>query len=170
VSTRLNLSIVRSQQSFVELDLLLSHLKYIETGYHQDLRCMEGTRESLLKQIIAWAADGSKQTDGRNTYWIHGLPGTGKTSLAHSICARLHDQRMLAAAIFCQRDDPELSDPRNILPTLIHNLAVIFSPFRRAVAGRLHKDPDVTPESIQHTVFLDSIRALPRHPKKHLRH
>jgi hypothetical protein len=77
-------------------------------------------------------------------------------------------KRMLAAAIFCQRDDPELSDPRNILPTLIHNLAVIFSPFRRAVAGRLHKDPDVTPESIQHTVFLDSIRALPRHPKKSL--
>jgi Cdc6-like AAA superfamily ATPase len=47
------------------------------------------------QQIIAWVTNGSEQTDGRNTYWIYGLPGIGKTSLAHSICASLHDQSSL---------------------------------------------------------------------------
>jgi hypothetical protein len=163
-----NLSIVYSQQFCVEQELLLGRLRYVKTGYHQDLRCMEGTRESLLKQIIAWVTNRSEHTDRRNTYWIYGLPGIGKTSLAHSICASLHDQEQLAGAFFCRRDDPKLSEPRNIIPTLIHKLAIIFPPFRSIVAERLRKDPNVTPESMKHTLFLDLIRTLPRIPKKTL--
>jgi len=45
-----------------------------------------------------------------------------------------------------RRDDPNLSEPRNILPTVIHNLATIFLPFRSFVAERLRKDPDLTRE------------------------
>jgi hypothetical protein len=163
-----DLSLLHSQEVCVEQEFLLGRLKYVKTGYHQNLRCMEGTRESLLKQILAWVTDRSKETDGKNMYWIHGLPGIGKTSLAHSICASLHDQERLAGAFFCRRDDPELSDPRNVLPTLIHKLAIIFPPFRSIVAERLRKDPNVTPESMKHTLFLDFIRALPRLPKKTL--
>jgi len=129
---------------------------------------MEGTRESLLKQIVAWGASESEQADGGNTYWIYGSPGIGKTSLAHSICASLDDQEQLAGAFFCRRDDPELSEPRNILPTLIHKLAIIFPPFRSIVAERLHTNPNVTPESMKHTLFLDFIRKLRRPPKRTL--
>jgi hypothetical protein len=75
---------------------------------------------------------------------------------------------MLAGAFFCRRDDPELSDPRNILPTLIRKLAIIFPPFRSTIAECLRKDPNVTSEPIKHTLFLSFIRALPRHPKKSL--
>jgi len=169
VSTHcLNLSIVGSQQFRAEQELLLGRLKYVKTGYHQDLRCMEGTRKSLLKQIMAWVTNGSEQQDGRDVYWIYGLPGIGKTSLAHSICASLHDQEQLAGVFFCQRDDPELSEPRNILLTLIHKLAIIFPPFRSVVAEHFHKDPNVTPESMTYTLFLEFIRKLSRLPKRTL--
>ena len=164
----LHLSTIHSQQFRVEQELLLGRLKYVKTSYHQDLRCMEGTRQSLLKEITAWVTNGPEQADGRNTYWIYGLPGIGKTSIAHSICATLHDQDQLAGAFFCRRDDPELSEPRNILPTLIHKLAIIFPPFRSIVAERLRKDPNVTPESMKHTLFLDFIHKLLRSPKKTL--
>jgi len=164
----LNLSKVDSQQFRVEQELLLGRLSYVKTGYHRDRRCMEGTRKSLLKQIIAWVTNGSEQTDGRNTYWIYGLPGIGKTSLAHSVCATLHGQAQLAGAFFCRRDDQDLSEPRNILPTLIHKLAIIFPPFRSLVAERLRKDPNMTPESMDHALFLEFIRKLPRLPKRNL--
>ena len=147
---------------------MLGQLKYVKTGYHRDRGCMEGTRKSLLEQIRAWAINGSEQTDGVNTYWIYGLPGIGKTSLAHSICASLHDQKQLAGAFFCRRDDQELSEPRNILPTLIHKLAILFPPFRNVVAEYLGKDPNVTPEEMRHTLFLEFIRKLPRLPEKTL--
>ena len=123
---------------------------------------MEGTRNSILEQIMAWVAD------GKNTYWIYGVPGIGKTSLAHSICASLDDQGQLAGVFFCRRDDPELNEPRNILPTLIYKLAILFPPFRRIVADCLRQNPNVAPESMKHTLILDFIRKLPRLPTKPL--
>ena len=163
-----HLSIDDSQRFPVEQDLLLSRLKDVKTGYDRDLCCMEGTRKSLLEQVIAWVTNGLEQPDGRNTYWIYGPPGIGKTSLAHSICASLHDKEQLAGAFFCQRDDPALSDPRNILPTLIRKLAILFPPFRSIVAECLRNYPNVTSGSMQPTLFLEFIRKLPHPPKSTL--
>jgi hypothetical protein len=126
---------------------------------------MEGTRESLLNQIMVWVTNESTQKACSNTYWIYGLPGIGKTSLAHSVCEKLHGQRYLAGAFFCQRDDPKLSEPRNILPTLIYKLAETFPPFRSIVAEHLRNDTNLTPESMKDSLLLDFIRDIPRQPK-----
>src|ERR1700749_2311786 len=97
----------------VDEELLLGRLKPVETNYHQDFRCMDGTREFLLKQLVGWAPTEPGQKQESNTYWIYGLPGIGKTSLAHSICASLHEGNHLAGAFFCRRDDGNLREPRN---------------------------------------------------------
>ena len=154
----------------VEQELLLNQLEPVKTGYHQGFRCMEGTRKSRLKEIIDWVANRPEE-EGHlqgNTYWIYGLPGIGKTTLAHSICASLHDQEQLAGAFFCRRDDPNLSEPGNILPTLIYKLAGIFPPFRSIVANCLRKDPNMTPESTKDTLLLDLLDKLPKHPNDFL--
>ena len=150
-----------------EQELLFRRLMPLKTGYHRDLCCMDGTRQSLLDQITDWVANKSDQENAlqRNTYWFYGSPGIGKTSLAHSICASLHKQKHLAGAFFCRRDDPNLSKPIHILPTFIHNLAIIFPPLRTIVAKRLRDDPNLTPESMEGSLFLDFIRSLPRHPE-----
>jgi hypothetical protein len=131
---------------------------------------MDGTRKYRLKEIGDWAANKSEKKDPlqSNTYWIYGLPGIGKTSLAHSICAGLHDQKKLAGAFFCRRDDPNLSEPRNIVPTLIHKLAIIFPPFRTIVANCLRSDPNLTPESMKDSLFLDLLDKLPKRPNDFL--
>ena len=155
---------VHSQLSYVEQELLLKRLKQVETGYDRELCCMAGTREFLLDKLIAWATDGSVQKNGSSICWIYGSPGIGKTSLAHSISARLDDQKQLTGAFFCRRDDPDLKEPRNILPTLINKLAIIFPPFRSAVAKRLRNNPNLTPESMKESLLHDLICSLPRHP------
>ena len=104
---------------------------------------------------------------GRNVFWVYGSPGIGKTSLAHSICASLQDREQLAGVFFCRRDDANLSEPRNILPTLIYKLARTFPAFRGIVAEHLRKDPNLTPQSMKDTLFGDFIRDLHRHPKQH---
>ena len=139
----------------------------VKTGYHRNLRCMDGTRQSLLNQITDWVANTSGQENGlqRNAYWLYGSPGIGKTSLAHSICASLHERNYLAAAFFCRRDDPNLSESINILPTFIYKLALLFPPFRIIVAKHLRDDPNLTPESLKGSLFLDLIHSLPHHPE-----
>jgi hypothetical protein len=150
-----------------EQEFLFRRLVPVKAGYHRSLRCMDGTRQSLLNQIMGWVASKSGQEDvlQSNAYWFYGSPGIGKTSLAHSICATLHERNHLAGAFFCRRDDPNLSEPINILPTFIHKLAIIFPPFREIVAKRLRDDPNLTPESMKGSLFLDFIRSLPRHPE-----
>jgi len=152
----------RVEQERVEL---FRRLKPVETGYHRGLRCMHGTRQSILNQITNWVANQSGQEDilQSNAYWFYGSPGIGKTSLAHSICAHLHERNHLAGAFFCRRDDPRLNDPINILPTFIHKLAEICPPFRTIIAKRFRDDPNLTPESMKGSLFLDLIRSLPRH-------
>ena len=147
-----------------EQEFLFRRLRPVDTGYHRDLCCMDGTRRSLLNQITNWVASTSGQ-EKRNTYWFYGSPGIGKSSLAHSICASLHKQKHLAGAFFCRRDDPILSKPIHILPTFIHELAVHFPPFRTIVAKYLRDDPKLTPESMEGSLFLDLIGSLPRHPE-----
>ena len=129
---------------------------------------MEGTRKSILNQIMVWVASPQERGNApqnSNTYWLYGLPGTGKTVLAHSICEMLHRQRYLAGAFFCRRDDSDLSEIKNIIPTLIYKLAVIFPPFRGVVAGCLRNDPNLTSMSMKYSLVLDFIRLVPRHPR-----
>src|SRR5258706_9728052 len=160
----------RAEQERVEQKMLFRRLKPVETGYHRKLCCMDGTRQSLLNQIMNWVANksGEEKVLQRNVYWFYGSPGIGKTSLAHSICASLHKRNHLAGAFFCRRDDPNLSEPINILPTFIHKLAILFPPFRTIVAKHLRDDPNLTPESMEGAFFLDLIRSLPRHPERTL--
>jgi len=126
---------------------------------------MKDTRESILNQVIAWVTDGPGQNGvNRSTpYWIYGLPGIGKTSLAHSICENLDERKQFAGAFFCRRDDTNLSEPRNILPTLICQLAESSPLFRSIVTGHLQKNRHITPQSMQDTLFLDFIRSIPCH-------
>ena len=144
-----------------EQELLLGRLGSVETNYRQDSCCIDGTRKFLLNQVISWATKRPSENEESNISWIYGLPGVGKTALAHSLCARLHEGNHLAGAFFCQRDDGKLNEPRNILPTLIYKLAIIFPPFRRLVAEHLRDNPNLIPGSIKPFLLLGLIRKLP---------
>ena len=153
-----------------EQEFLFRRLKPVEAGYSLKSRCMDGTRQYLLNRIVDWVAKESGQESvlQRNTYWFYGSPGIGKTSLAHSICENLDEQNYLAGAFFCRRDDPILSEPINILPTFIHKLAMIFPPFRTIVAKHLRDHPNLTPESMKDSLFLDFLGSLPHRPEHSL--
>jgi len=159
---------VYSQMFRIELvqqDLWLKErLIPTRAGYNRKLCCMEGTRQSILNQVVAWVASGSGPS---NTYWIYGLPGIGKTSLSHSFCKTLDERNQLIGAFFCQRDDTNSNEPRNILPTLIYKLAEISPTFRRIVAERLRSKSNLTTESMEETQFLDFIRSMPGQPNEH---
>ena len=143
---------------------MLGQFKPVETNYDLDRRCMEGTRQSILNELMDWVTNPQKEYNGpqKNTYWFCGVPGIGKTSLAHSICETPHDRKHLAGAFFCQGDDRDLSKLRNVLLTLINKL---FPPFRTIVADCLRNDPNLTSNSMKYSLFLDFIRNLPRHPE-----
>ena len=59
-----------------------------------------------------------------NVFWINGLAGTGKTTVAVSATKWCLGKGILAANFFCSRSDAECSDPNLIF--LTHCLPVTY--------------------------------------------
>lgn len=93
----------------------------------------------LLKKIKGWAED----RNSKRIYWLNGMAGTGKTTIAYSLCNQLESSLTLAASFFCSR---QLTDCRNvkfIMPTVAYQLARFSLPFQHALSSALEQAPDV---------------------------
>lgn len=71
------------------------------------------------------------------------MAGTGKTTIAYSLCLSLNESNELGASFFCSRQIPECRDVNRILPAIAYQLARFSHPFRCALSQVLEFDPDV---------------------------
>ncbi|KAG9088463.1 hypothetical protein FS749_002142 [Ceratobasidium sp. UAMH 11750] len=100
--------------------------------------CTPETRVQVLEQLRDWAYDDKSE----KIYWMNGMAGTGKTTIAYTLCERLEVTQQLAASFFCSRQLPECRDVNRIVPTISYQLARFSRPFRYAVSRVLEKNPD----------------------------
>ena len=116
------------------------------TGYqHGDRQgCLTGTREAILDGIESW----TKDFDRSPIYWLNGLAGTGKSTIAQTTAERLFADGSLGASFFCSRDFKDRSDIHLIFPTLSFQLAYRYPSFRSVLVPLLQSDPDVGHESL----------------------
>jgi Cdc6-like AAA superfamily ATPase len=128
---------------------------------------------AILEYITSWVAKSvprdtrSNGHDSSNMFWLYGIPGVGKTSVANSLCDRLRRSGNLGGSFFCRRDDP-LCEPRRVLPTLISKLVEMWGPFRKQVAKVLYDNPQLNPESTRGEVLLTALKLLTRYPSRTL--
>jgi hypothetical protein len=106
--------------------------------------CLKGTRETVLNEIESWAKDFNKSP----VFWLNGLAGTGKSTIAQTASERIFADGQLGASFFCSRDFEERSDLHFIFPTLAFQLAHKFPKFRSALVPLLQSNPDITHESL----------------------
>lgn len=112
-----------------------------------DHRCLEGTREAPLERIMNWALGSDNSSSG--LYHVHGVAGSGKSSMASTICERLETKKLLAGSFFCKRDIPEQRDPNRVLPSLSYTLALRHGAYGACVMLALKDEPDITSRSIE---------------------
>ena len=106
--------------------------------------CLKGTRESVLNEIESWAKD----LDNSPVFWLNGLAGTGKSTIAQTVSERIFADGLLGASFFCSRDFQDKSDLHFIFPTLAFQLAHKYQKFRSVIVPLLQSDPDVVHESL----------------------
>ncbi|KAJ1304981.1 hypothetical protein OPQ81_000024 [Rhizoctonia solani] len=107
-----------------------------------DLRrggCAPGTRRPQIDLLLKWAHN----SDSGKTCWMNGMAGTGKTTIAYSVCSRLDETFELGASFFCSRVIPECRQIKYIIPSIAYQLARFSMPFRFALVKVLELDPDV---------------------------
>jgi len=82
-------------------------------------------------------------------FWLNGLAGTGKTTIAQTIAERVFADGRLGASVFCSRGVEERSDLQLIFPTIAFQLAQTYPAFRSSLVPLLQSNPDVVHESLQ---------------------
>jgi hypothetical protein len=88
------------------LESLLTHLPYaVEAPFNSYQRqhepmCLHNTRVELLGQIFDWS-DG--QDERCFMFWLNGLAGTGKSTIARTVAREYFEQGRLGASFFFSR-------------------------------------------------------------------
>lgn len=122
-------------------------------------KCTPGTRAAILAGMREWAGN----PDGPKVYWLNGMAGTGKTTLAYSFCAELSSARRLGASFFCSRTDPDSRNVSRIVPTIAHQLAQLLPAYREALIRQLGEDKDIgerTTEKQFEKLIADPLREI----------
>ena len=81
-------------------------------------------------------------------YWLNGLAGTGKSTIAKTIAERLFAAGLLGASFFCSRDFEDRRNLQLIFPTLAIQLARKHSEFRSILIPLIQSDPNIAYESL----------------------
>jgi len=125
--------------------------RFVPAALHEvqpeEAGCMQGTRQGVLSMFMEWA-----KNDPMRIFWLAGLAGTGKTSIALTLSRMLHNEPgvLLGGTFFCSRtaNVPELTDARCIIPTLATALAERSKTFAAALTESLNADSRAALKSV----------------------
>ena len=88
-------------------------------------------------------------------FWLNGLAGTGKSTIAQSFSDMVAKSGILGASFFCSRDYLNRRELKNIFPTLAHQLACHYPHFRNHIVRIIKKDP-----TLAHTSLISQLENL----------
>ena len=91
----------------------------------------------MLKTIEDW----EKKNESR-VFWLNGLAGTGKTTIARTLGDRNTDKNKLIAGFFFSRNNTLCSDHALVFPTLILQLAHLNPVIKKALVTVLRENSD----------------------------
>ena len=98
----------------------------------------------VLLQLEYWVKD---KQDHR-VFWLNGLAGTGKSTIAQSFAEISFADGNLGASFFCSRDSEARSDLQSIFPTLAFQLAYRYTQFREKLLQILRANPSIKQETL----------------------
>src|ERR1700722_9976074 len=102
---------------FLATDFNLQKLKPSNVPVLAHSECQPDTRLDIIQAIVEWVTMPSERN---NVLWLHGLAGSGKSSIATTIAKHFRRLRRLAA--FLPFDRKALSDPSSVIKTPAYEL------------------------------------------------
>ena len=110
---------------------------------HEPL-CIADTRVDLLKQIQEWS--GSHE---RRIFWLNGMAGTGKSTVARTVASSFYDQKCLGASFFFSRGGGDLGHAARFITTLAYQLASLVPNLKSHVYEAIAGCNDITQQGLR---------------------
>ncbi|KAF2632856.1 hypothetical protein BU25DRAFT_329647, partial [Macroventuria anomochaeta] len=107
--------------------------------------CLSDTRVDLLSEIYSWA-DGP---DERCIFWLSGLAGTGKSTIARTVARRYHDRQRLAASFFFSRGGGDVSHAGKFVTSIAVQLTHSLPASRQHICDALAERSNIVSQSLR---------------------
>jgi hypothetical protein len=119
---------------------ILEKLKPVPMDSSRRTGCLPNTRVELLQFVADWINDPSP---GQNILWLHGLAGSGKSTLSTTIASMFTCSGNLGAFLFFDRDITERKDPTVVVRTLAYQLSASVAGLGDAIRAVLEKNSNI---------------------------
>ena len=103
--------------------------------------CTKDTRVDVINQIMEWVKE-TDSTKAPSVYWLTGLAGLGKTTIAYTICEELKAAGFEFVSFFCSRQ-LDSKDSKLLVTTICRDLAALFSSFASELLPVLERDSNI---------------------------
>ena len=126
---------------------ILDKLRHARKAEYRHLNrgcCLKGTRRAVLDKIDLWTHNIYEPP----VYWLNGLAGTGKSTIAQTIAERTFADGRLGASFFCSRDFEDRRDLEFIFPTIAAQLARRYPEFQSILIPLVQADPGIADETL----------------------
>jgi hypothetical protein len=128
----------------LDSDILRRLLYTVHTSFNsyakQDLStCLPNTRVGLLQEIYNWV----DSEDERCIFWLNGLAGTGKSTIARTITRRYFEQKRLGASSFFSRGGGDVGHAGKFFTSIAVQLAHNALSFRQYISEATEEQIDI---------------------------
>lgn len=106
--------------------------------------CLENTRVEVLQEIRDWV----QGHDDRPIFWLSGLAGTGKSTIARTVARESDETGCLGASFFFSRGGGDLAHAGKFFPTIAIQLSNKIQSFKTILSKSLETHGDIASRSL----------------------
>ncbi|KAI9807904.1 MAG: hypothetical protein M1825_005210 [Sarcosagium campestre] len=107
--------------------------------------CLHDTRVDILRDISKWA-DGQ---DERCIFWLNGMAGTGKSTIARTVARRSFEQNRLGASFFFTRGGGDVGHAGKFVTSIARQLANNIPSLQQHICNAIKERRDVASQSLR---------------------
>jgi len=107
--------------------------------------CLPATRTELLRQISEWA----ELSDSKCIFWLNGMAGTGKSTIARTVAQFLEEDGHLGASFFFKKGEADRDNARRFISTITKQLIAHDQQLASSTLRAIEKDPHISAKSLR---------------------
>ncbi|KAF2194571.1 vegetative incompatibility protein HET-E-1, partial [Zopfia rhizophila CBS 207.26] len=102
-------------------------------------RCLANTRVELQRQIMEWIED----RNGKPIFWLNGMAGTGKSTIARTVAQSFSDNGQLGASFFFKKGEGERGNATRFFTTIANDLTIHVPGIIPGIRKAIDADPRI---------------------------
>ena len=111
--------------------------------------CLANTRVEIQQQIMKWAKGG----DSRHIFWLGGMAGTGKSTIARTAAQSLADQGRLGASFFFKRGEGDRGSASRLFTTIATELMTRIPEIKPYIGKVINLEPAIAEKKLKDQFF-----------------